>query len=45
MKLQEVMVPNVLQFSPDENIGTAATARSAFAVGPRLNVQGSTFKI
>ncbi len=38
MKLQEVMVPNVLQISPDEHIGTAATARLAFAVGPCLNI-------
>jgi len=45
MKLQKVMVPNVLQISPDETIGAAATTRSAFAVGPCLNIQGSTFKI
>jgi len=41
MKIQEVIVYRVIEVSPDETIGAAATARPAFAVGPCLNVQCS----
>ncbi len=41
MKLQEIMVPNVIEVSPDETIGAAATDRPAFAVGQCLKVQRS----
>ena len=41
MKLQEIMVPNVIEVSPDETIGAAAMARPAFAVGRCLKGQRS----
>ena len=41
MKLQEILVPDVIEVSPDETIGAAAMARPAFAVGPCLKVQRS----
>jgi hypothetical protein len=44
MKLQEIVVPDVIEVSPDETIGAAAPSQPALATGPCLNVQGSTFK-
>jgi hypothetical protein len=32
MKLQEIMVPDVIEVSPDQTVGAAATDRPAIAV-------------